>query len=203
LCRSDDPDQGDSLNWQYNFGDSGRNPFNADGSFNPDADHVCRVEHTYAEGTYTAWVSVTDKHLEDQSKGVAGLARRSQAFTVRAEFERAAGSSCAITSPLVIEGCVSAGSVAVEPPVPAPPKAPACSANVLKWATSGDVVAGAINAAPTTLTAVELAARSATRPTQCGYTLLITCGDGSQQQSSLDCDKQKQAAPKPPAGEKG
>jgi hypothetical protein len=88
LCQSDDPDQGDSLNWQYNFGDSGRKPFNDDGSFNPDTDHACRTEHTYAEGTYTAWVSVTDKHLEDQSKGVRSLARRSQAFTIKAEFPR-------------------------------------------------------------------------------------------------------------------
>jgi len=88
LCQSDDADPGDSLNWQYNFGDSGRAAFNPDGSFNPDTDHACRTEHTYAEGVYTAWVSVTDKHLEDQSKGVRSLARRSQAFTIKAEFPR-------------------------------------------------------------------------------------------------------------------
>jgi len=84
LCNSGDSDAGDSLNWQFHFGDSGQKPFNEDGSgFNHDAEQRCRVEHTYAaEGTYTAWVSVTDKHLEDQSRGVSALARRSQALTI-------------------------------------------------------------------------------------------------------------------------
>jgi hypothetical protein len=91
LCKSDDPDQvlnpdgtenpsGDTLNWQFNFGDS-KPAFNADGSFNPDFDHFCRVDHTYGPGEYTATVSVTDKHLEDQAGGVAALARVTQ--TVR------------------------------------------------------------------------------------------------------------------------
>lgn len=97
LCQSDDADPGDSLNWQYNFGDSGLKPFNADGSFNPDTDHVCRAEHTYREGIYTAWVSVTDKHLEDQSHGVVSLARKSQAFTIRAQ-------SAPVTPPCVPTG---------------------------------------------------------------------------------------------------
>src|SRR5262245_18020409 len=88
LCQSEDTDPGDSLNWQFNFGDSAKRAFNDDGTFNPDTDHVCRTEHTYAEGTYTTWVSVTDKHLEDQSKGARSLARKSQAITIRAEFPR-------------------------------------------------------------------------------------------------------------------
>ncbi len=94
LCKSDDSDAGDSINWQFNFGDSGRKPFNADGSFNPDTDHECRVEHTYREGTWTAWVSVTDKHLEDQSHGVTSLARRSQSFLIKAEKPRESAASC-------------------------------------------------------------------------------------------------------------
>ena len=68
LCQSDDPDQillpggiqdprGDTLNWQFHFGDSGTPAFHPDGSFNPDVDHICRVDHTYQEGTYIATVS--------------------------------------------------------------------------------------------------------------------------------------------------
>jgi plastocyanin len=84
LCNSDDQDPGDSLNWQFNFGDSGRPAFNADGTFNPDFDHSCRTEHTYREGSYTATVSVTDKHLEDQSRNVSATARNSQLLRVLA-----------------------------------------------------------------------------------------------------------------------
>jgi hypothetical protein len=82
LCKSDDPDQpgdsgedGDSLNWQFHFGDDGSEPFNPDGSFNANFARVCRTSHTYAEGSYIATVSVTDKHLEDQGRDVSGLAR--------------------------------------------------------------------------------------------------------------------------------
>jgi len=82
LCKSDDPDQtgdpeeeGDSLNWQFHFGDDGTEPFNPDGSFNANFARVCRTSHTYAEGSYIATVSVTDKHLEDQGRDVSGLAR--------------------------------------------------------------------------------------------------------------------------------
>jgi hypothetical protein len=83
LCRSDDPDEGDSLNYQFSFGDSGRPPFNPDGTFAPDFDHFCRTEHVYeALGTYTATVSLTDKHLEDQSQQVVSLARRTQSLTI-------------------------------------------------------------------------------------------------------------------------
>lgn len=91
LCGSDDPDQvlnpdgsqnpsGDTLNWQFNFGDS-KPAFKADGSFDPDFEHFCRVDHSYGPGEYTATVSVTDKHLEDQAGGVGALARVTQ--TVR------------------------------------------------------------------------------------------------------------------------
>ena len=83
VCRSDDPDPQDTLNYQFNFGDSGRPAFNRDGTFNADFDHFCRVEHTYrSPGTYTATVSVTDKHLEDQGRDVAGLARRTETVTI-------------------------------------------------------------------------------------------------------------------------
>ncbi len=75
LCQSDDADAGDSLNWQFHFGDSGSSPYGLDGVFRPDFDHFCRAEHTYREGTWTATLSVTDKHLEDQDRGVAVLAR--------------------------------------------------------------------------------------------------------------------------------
>jgi len=83
LCRSDDPDEGDSLNYQFYFGDSGRPPFNPDGTFAPDFAHFCRTEHVYeTPGTYTATVSVTDKHLDDQSQQVVSFARRTQSLTI-------------------------------------------------------------------------------------------------------------------------
>jgi len=88
LCNSDDPDMflpdgspnpaGDSINWQFNFGDNGAPPVSPDGTFSPDFEHFCRVQHTYGEGTFIATLSVTDKHLEDQSHNVTAMARRSQ-----------------------------------------------------------------------------------------------------------------------------
>jgi hypothetical protein len=84
LCQSEDPDPGDSLNWQFNFGDTPRPAFNPDGSFNPDFDQFCRIDHTYSAGTYVATLSVTDKHAEDQSKGVSSLARATQRLTIQA-----------------------------------------------------------------------------------------------------------------------
>jgi hypothetical protein len=99
LCPSDDVDQiygptgvqdprGDSLNWQFNFGD-----FNSVLPVNPvtgkpqwDIDQFCRVDHVYASpGTFTAMVAVTDKHQEDQlSRGVAALARTTTFVTINA-----------------------------------------------------------------------------------------------------------------------
>jgi len=98
LCPSDDPDmihlpdgtldpRGDSLNWQFNFGDYQAKPaFDPiTGQFNPDFDHFCRVEHVYEKaGTFVATLSVTDKHVEDQGKGVSGLARSTVRVTVNA-----------------------------------------------------------------------------------------------------------------------
>jgi len=99
LCNSDDPDMslpngspdpnGDSLNWQFNFGDDGAPAFNPDGTFNPDFDHFCRVQHTYGEGTFIATLSVTDKHLESESHGVTAMARRSQLVKIVASADRA------------------------------------------------------------------------------------------------------------------
>jgi len=105
LCPSDDADQvlgpdgrelpsGDSLNWQFNFGDPNRYAIGPTGipspdpafdpitgAFRPDFDHFCRVDHVYEdEGTYIATVSVTDKHLEDQ--GAGALARRTERVKV-------------------------------------------------------------------------------------------------------------------------
>jgi hypothetical protein len=90
LCQSSDPDQnpdnpeeGDSLTWQFHFGDDGSEAFDPDGSFNPDFEHFCRVEHTYERaGRYVATVTVTDKHLEDQSQDVAASARRVERLTI-------------------------------------------------------------------------------------------------------------------------
>jgi hypothetical protein len=99
LCTSDDAEQvigpggtqlpnGDSLNWQFNFGDprkysigpggipSPDPAFDPAGRFLPDFEHFCRTEHTYEEGTYVATVSLTDKHLEDQ--GAGAFARTTQ-----------------------------------------------------------------------------------------------------------------------------
>jgi len=91
LCRSSDPDQapdptsseGDSLNWQFHFGDDGSSPWNPDGTFHANVGHMCRTSHTYdSPGKYTATVSVTDKHLEDQGGDVARLARVTQQLTI-------------------------------------------------------------------------------------------------------------------------
>ena len=83
LCRSTDSDEGDSLNYQFNFGDSDRPAFNPDGTFNPDFDHFCRIEHVYERlGTYTATVSLTDKHLEDQGRQVTAFARQTLSLTI-------------------------------------------------------------------------------------------------------------------------
>jgi hypothetical protein len=83
LCRSEDPDEGDSLNYQFHFGDSGRPAFDDDGAFDPDFDHFCRTEHVYERpGEYTATVSVTDRHLDDQGYQVVALARRTQSVTI-------------------------------------------------------------------------------------------------------------------------
>jgi len=83
LCRSADPDEGDSLNYQFHFGDSELPPFNPDGTFAADFAHFCRTEHVYeAPGAYVATVSVTDKRLDDQSQEVVSFARRTQSVMV-------------------------------------------------------------------------------------------------------------------------
>jgi hypothetical protein len=87
LCPSGDPDTSDSLNWQFNFGDTdSKTPaFLPNGAFNPDFEQFCRVDHTYnSAGSYTATLSVTDKHQEDQSRGVSALARTTQFITINA-----------------------------------------------------------------------------------------------------------------------
>jgi hypothetical protein len=87
LCPSDDPDmihlpdgtldpKGDSLNWQFYFGDTQPAPVR------PDFEQYCRVEHTYALGQYVATLVVTDKHQEDQGNRVGQLARREQKVTI-------------------------------------------------------------------------------------------------------------------------
>lgn len=98
LCRSEDPDPGDSLNWQFNFGDE--RPLSPDLTSGWDFARVCRVEHTYRQGQYAATVSVTDKHLEDQGH-VSMQARVVQRLTIIA-------------------------SGGAEPGAPAPPAAPVC-----------------------------------------------------------------------------
>jgi hypothetical protein len=75
LCHASDPDEGDSLNQQFHFGDG--KPISA----GPDFEHFCRAEHTYQEGTWIATVSVTDKHLEDQDD-FSSLARQTQKVTI-------------------------------------------------------------------------------------------------------------------------
>jgi subtilisin-like proprotein convertase family protein len=88
LCDSSDPDrtssgEGDSLNWQFHFGDDGTPPFRADGTFNPHSEHFCRADHVFErQGSYTVTVSVTDKHLEDQANDVSASARVTERLTV-------------------------------------------------------------------------------------------------------------------------
>jgi len=99
LCNADDPDSADSLNWQFHFGDSPFPPFNSNGTFNPDMDHTCRVEHTYKAGTYTATLSVTDKHLEDQSRDVRSTARTTVVLRIQANEADAAPAPTAQAGP--------------------------------------------------------------------------------------------------------
>ena len=92
LCRSEDPDEGDRLNYQFHFGDSERPAFNPDGTFAADFAHFCRTEHVYeTPGTYVATVSVTDKRLDDQSQEVVSFARRTQSLTIVAARPRPEG----------------------------------------------------------------------------------------------------------------
>jgi hypothetical protein len=113
-CQSSDPDQepddlptageGDSLNWQFHFGDDGTEPFDDDGTFNPNAEHFCRVEHTYeSRGSFVATLSVTDKHLEDQSNGVSAQARVTERISVEVEpgctVDDGAAPAVTLTSP--------------------------------------------------------------------------------------------------------
>lgn len=84
LCESTDADQtpddlptageGDSLNWLFHWGDEEEPFLKPDGTFNASYSGFCRQEHTYAPGTYTATLAVTDKHLDDQSRGVSASA---------------------------------------------------------------------------------------------------------------------------------
>jgi len=98
LCNTEDSDAGDSLNWQFHFGDSRTPAFNGDGTFNADADHECRVDHVFSEGTFTVTLSATDKHLEDQSRGVTSLARSTTRVTVRAQRKEAPAAPAGATT---------------------------------------------------------------------------------------------------------
>ena len=100
LCESRDAEQvtlpdgtfdpsGDFINWQFHFGDTAEPAFNEDGSFNPDYDHFCRVEHVYGPGRYVATMSVTDRQQGDQSHDVASLARVSTQVTIEVFPEEA------------------------------------------------------------------------------------------------------------------
>jgi hypothetical protein len=92
LCESTDPNQdpdslptageGDTLNWQFHWGDDGTLAWKPDGSFNPSYEGFCRMEHEYAVGVFTATLSVTDKHLDDQSNDVTASARTTLQVTV-------------------------------------------------------------------------------------------------------------------------
>ena len=90
LCQSSDPDEnpgapesGDTLNWQFHFGDDGTQPFAPDGRFNPNAERFCRAEHTYTSpGRYTATLVVADKNLSDEADGVHAHARQVQEVTI-------------------------------------------------------------------------------------------------------------------------
>jgi hypothetical protein len=114
LCNSDDDDMihlpdgtldpnGDSLNWQFHFGDSGAPAFDQQGVFHPDADHECRVDHAYQPGDYIATLSVTDKHLGDQQHGVSAMARSTTTVRIRANAaqreEPAANPVCGTGAP--------------------------------------------------------------------------------------------------------
>jgi len=83
LCRSEDPDPGDSLNELFHFGDSDAPAFNPDGSFNADFSRFCRTEHVYEKvGAYVATIIVTDKHLEDQTRDAVAMAQVTLNLTI-------------------------------------------------------------------------------------------------------------------------
>jgi hypothetical protein len=93
LCPSTDPEQvtlpdgtfdpsGDFINWQFHFGETGE-AFSPDGSFNPDFDHFCRVEHVYeSAGQYVATLRVTDRRVSDASQEIGSMAAASTRLTV-------------------------------------------------------------------------------------------------------------------------
>jgi hypothetical protein len=175
LCPSGDSDPGDSLNWQFNFGDTDSKtpPFLPNGVFNPDFDQFCRVDHTYnSVGSYTATLSVTDKHLDDQSRDASAQARTTTWVTVNVLSSAPAGGSCAInTFTLGGPACLSRGVQALA----------ACPLK-FSWTTSGDVSSVTLMRPDSSVISVPANATNflVTPSGCCTFTLTAMCGDGTK-----------------------
>jgi len=103
LCASKDSDEGDSLNWQYHWGDDGTDPFpppatHPSPTFNSNFAGECRATHDYTVGTWTATLSVTDKHQDDNE--VVGLKRDTIQVDIIA-LDVSSGNSTSRISPVV------------------------------------------------------------------------------------------------------
>jgi len=86
LCRSGDPDPGDSLSFKWYWGDPYDPPY-LPGKPNQEGETPggpCYAEHTYPVGKYTATVTVSDRHLEDQGGNVGSQALRTQTVNINA-----------------------------------------------------------------------------------------------------------------------
>ena len=95
LCKSSDPDEGDSLKSNVDWGDgvqtgqghpgAGTDPQEGGPATGCGGTGCCRHRHRFdREGSFTVAASVSDKHIHDQSGDVAGLARTTVRFTVNA-----------------------------------------------------------------------------------------------------------------------
>ena len=95
MCNSSDPDEGDSLKFNVNWGDgfqtgqhhpgAGTDPEDGGPATGCGGPGCCRHRHRFdSAGTFTVTAEVSDKHLEDQSGDVSALAISTATFTVKA-----------------------------------------------------------------------------------------------------------------------
>ena len=95
LCKTSDPDEGDSLKFNVNWGDGVQTGQHHPGAGTDVGDGgpptgcggpgCCRHRHRFdSAGAFTVTAEVSDKHLEDQSGDVSALAISTATFVVKA-----------------------------------------------------------------------------------------------------------------------
>lgn len=93
-CNSSDPDPGDSIRTDVDWGDgvetgphgpgAGTDPEDGNGPTGCGGPDCCRHRHEYKDvGRYTITIKLTDKHLEDQSGDVSASALTTATLTAR------------------------------------------------------------------------------------------------------------------------